>query len=115
MKFDLTKPCAECPFRHDINGYLREEWAEEIVEALLSDATFSCHKTNEYDDEGEPLESGESQHCAGAMILLEHQEQPNQLMRISRRLGFYDPSRLDMTAPVFDDPETFIDHHAGRL
>jgi hypothetical protein len=115
VRFDLTKPCSECPFRYDINGYLTEERAEEIVEALLRGATFSCHKTNDYGDEGEPIETGDSQHCAGAMILLEHQEQPNQMMRISERIGFYDPAKLDMTAPVFDEPETFIDHHAGRL
>lgn len=29
-------------------------------------------------------------HCAGAMIVLEHEERPNQIMRIAERLGFYD-------------------------
>jgi hypothetical protein len=111
MKMDMKRPCAQCPFRYDVPGYLTGRRAEEIADALLSDQSFACHKTVEYDDDGEGDVTGESQHCAGAAIWLEHQERPNQWMRISKRLGFYDPSALDMESPVFDDYYAFIEHH----
>lgn len=39
-------------------------------------------------------------HCAGALIFLEKRYRPNQLMRISERLGMYDRTKLDMKAKV---------------
>ena len=110
MKFDLKKPCADCPFRSDIAGYLTEGRAEEIVEIISErDGTFSCHKTNTYDEEsGEMVETAKSQHCAGALIFLEKHDNPSQLMRIAERLGLYDRRKLDMSAPVFDEADDFI-------
>jgi len=37
MRFSFRKPCRNCPFRIDIPGYLHEERAREIIEALLAD------------------------------------------------------------------------------
>jgi hypothetical protein len=116
MKFDMTQPCADCPFRYDIQGYLREERAAEIAEALLNDASFTCHKTNSFieDDDGnsETVETDDSQHCADALIFLERQDRPNQIMRWMERIRLYDRRKLNMEAPVFDEAETFIEHHA---
>jgi len=112
MKFDLTKPCGDCPFRNDITFYLRPERVEEILEAISGQqqATFTCHKTTGYDDEsGETLETKDSQHCAGALILLEKIERPNQMMRWMERLGYYDRKKLDMDSPVYSDPEEMIE------
>lgn len=50
-----------------------------------------------------------AQHCAGALILLEKMEQPNQMMRWMERIGAYDRTKLDMDAPVFGDTEEFIE------
>lgn len=105
MKFDLTKPCKECPFRSDRPGYLHPERVEEITDALMSDHTFQCHKT---------IKSGvDDQHCAGALIFLEANERPNQMMRIMERLGAYDRSKLDMNLPVFTDADEMIAHQPG--
>lgn len=115
MNFNLTKPCGDmCPFRADcLEGWLGEDRAEEIVEGLITQQrTFACHKTTITDDGGETIETSKSEHCAGALIFLEHLEQPNQMMRIAERLGFYDRAKLDMDAPVFDDETCFIRHHA---
>lgn len=46
--------------------------------------------------------TGDEQHCAGALILLEKLDRPSQMMRISERIGMYDRRKLDMDAPVFD-------------
>lgn len=113
MKYDLISPCGNCPFRCDVPGFLSEERAQEIAESITRrQQTFSCHKMNEFDDEGEPIESENSQHCAGALIMLEKMEQPNQMMRVCERLGMYDRRKLRMDAPVFDDAEEFVEHHA---
>ena len=68
MDFKLTKPCGNCPFRYDsLKGWLGEERAEEISTALIDqDLTFSCHKTNSSDDEGNAIETKNSN------IVLEH-------------------------------------------
>lgn len=117
MNFNLTKPCKDCPFRTDIRPYLTMERAEEIVEALTTmQGTFACHKTTKpsEDDDLEMVTTDKSEHCAGALIMLEHIEQPNQMMRIAERLGMYDRTKLEMDAPVFDDPEGFIDMQSLR-
>lgn len=63
---------------------------------------FCCHKTTKVSDETGDFEPKEnSQHCAGLLIFLEHQNAPHQMMRICERLGMYDRSKLNMGAPVF--------------
>jgi hypothetical protein len=109
MKFDLVRPCAQCPFRRDVAPYLTVERVVELEDALTrQQQTFACHKTVDYtddhDEDGESVESRpdvEEQHCAGAMILLEHLDRPNQMMRWMERLGLYRREKLDMDAPVY--------------
>jgi hypothetical protein len=68
----------------------------------MASGEFCCHKTTEADDEtGSYAPKPDSQHCAGALIFLEAQDRPHQMMRICERLGMYDRKKLDMTAPVF--------------
>lgn len=106
MKHDMTTPCDECLFRTDRpTGAFPLRRADEIATALLNDQSFSCHKTttNLDRDNYHP----EAQHCAGAMIVLEKIQKPNQMMRIAERLGMYDHKKLDMAAPVYDTLEDF--------
>jgi hypothetical protein len=117
MNFTMTMPCvgeATCPFRTDcLSGWLGEERAEEIIEAIIDrQQTFACHKTTKHDEDGEVISHKDEQHCAGAMILLEKIERPNQMMRICERIGLYDRTKLQMDAPVFDDTDDFICHHS---
>lgn len=113
MKLDLRTPCANCPFRTDVRPFLDPDRAAEILEALVElDATFSCHKHNDFEegDDGEEvvIEGRDAQHCAGAMILLEKIGHPNQWMRIAERMGWYDRHRLKMDAPVYDTPDAML-------
>ncbi|WP_109479206.1 DUF6283 family protein [Paraburkholderia sp. C35] len=115
MNFDLKKPCAQCPFRTDVEPYLRTERVEELCDAIVRhDKTFQCHKTLTHDDEGRALPTDKDQHCAGALIMLEHMRRPNQMMRIAYRLGFYDKRKLDMSAPVYMQARDMIDAHAAH-
>lgn len=108
MNFELTNPCKDCPFRTDKPNqqhWLGEARAKEICESLIDNQqNFQCHKTND-------LPTDKHQHCAGAMIMLEHIQKPNQMMRISERLGFYDHRKLNMKAPIFTSPFDFIKWH----
>lgn len=110
MNYNLTKPCADCPFRTDNGFYLPRARRAEIAESITDgQQTFACHKTTEFDDDtGEHVRSKNEEHCAGAMILLEHIGQPNQMMRIAERIGMYDHTKLDMTQPVARTVDEFV-------
>lgn len=116
MKFELRKPCANCPFRTDIEFYLGESRAKEIADGITKKGqTFTCHKTLDYDGEGNTVVGSKSQHCAGALIMLEKTERPNQMMRIAERLGLYDHTKLDMNSPVFENAESFKANYKGNV
>ncbi|MGF0347648.1 hypothetical protein ACQR3P_28825 [Rhodococcus sp. IEGM1300] len=96
MNFNMKTPCKECPFRPDsiTHKTLSEGRLEDIVETLRDGGTFQCHKSIPDDVE--------SQHCAGALILLEREDNPSQMMRIAERLRCYDPRALDMDAEIIN-------------
>jgi hypothetical protein len=96
MRYTMTKPCDECPF---LEG---DGFTKESLDAHSS-GEFACHKQCEIDDDGMFVAKNEkTQHCAGALIYLEKQNRPHQMMRISERLGLYDRTKLDMSAPVVE-------------
>ena len=110
MQFRLKRPCPKCPFRTDVKPYLSSERAEEILDSICDQQqSFSCHETTQFDDEGECERSDKEQHCAGALILLERMESPNQIMRIAERLGMYDRKNLHMDASVYDDANAMLE------
>lgn len=99
--YGMTTPCDQCPFRSDVRPYLRKARVREIEESLER-GEFPCHKTAQYDEDGEPTRSGDEVHCAGALILMEKEGRSSQMMRIAERIGMYDPSKLNMNAPVYE-------------
>jgi len=108
VNMNMTKPCKDCPFRTDVTPYLTPARAEEICDAITrQQMTFSCHETTGI----KRPNKGEEEHCAGALIMLEKIERPNQWMRWMERLGFYNRHKLDMEAPVYDKPEGMIEAH----
>ena len=118
MKYAMTKPCTDCPFRSDKVFPLHPGRVESILEAItLGNGTFSCHKTVNHDDDDDcedysdsdfHIPADDEQHCAGALILLEKLDQPHQMMRVAERLGLYDRTKLDMDAPVYDCAEDML-------
>lgn len=102
MRFDLKRPCRECPFLKG-RSYLHSERAREIAEVtLVGDKTFTCHKTLDH----------EHQHCAGALIMSERHGRPNAMHQIAQRLGIYHPEKLDMKADIYEDAEQMQKGHA---
>ena len=95
MKYNLTKPCDACPFLI-ANNFTFKSLLEH------SSGEFPCHKACDLDDEdGMFVEksNGKTPHCAGALIFLEKQDRPHQMMRICERLGMYDRTKLDLDDP----------------
>jgi|GEM_PF-1951035 len=103
MKYAMSTPCDHCPFRNDIDGYLRPDRVSEIAESLFRGGSFPCHKTTESwedDDGGSDMVATEnSQQCAGAEIFLAKQGTSTQMSRIAERLGMK-VAKLNMKAPV---------------
>jgi hypothetical protein len=121
VKFDMVRPCKGCPFRTDRAGYLHPARAKEIAKALVSEGrTFACHKTTVpgTDDDGEEdlVTTANSQHCAGALLMLEHMGVAfhNQMVRIAERLQLYDHRKMDMAAPVVHSDREFRILHGGK-
>lgn len=100
MNYTMTKPCDACPFLKG-SGFT---WRSLTGHAS---GEFACHKTCDLDDEEgvfQPKRNGKSLHCAGALIFLEVQGRPHQMMRIAERLGMYDHRQLVMDSPIARKP-----------
>ena len=96
MKYTLHKPCDQCPFLIG-SGFT---WKSLVAHAS---GEFGCHKACKIrNGVFTPLDG--TPHCAGALIFLEKQGKPHQMMRICERVNLYDRSKLDMTAPVVGKP-----------
>lgn len=95
MKYTLHTPCKECPF---LNSMKHGFTIKRLNEFALG--SFPCHKSAKLDEDDGYVATDKSVHCAGALIFLEKRNAPNQMMRISKRLGLYDYTKLDMKADV---------------
>lgn len=105
MKYDLTQPCDDCPFRKSTAFSFKKSRAQGI---LYADGGFSCHKTTT--QKGKKNDDKNAQSCAGRMILLEKENMPDQMMRICERIRVYDRTKLKMDDPdVFDSIEEFME------
>ncbi|MFB9714350.1 hypothetical protein [Arthrobacter methylotrophus] len=110
--FALKRPCGNCPFRSDRAPFLDRGRAQEIAESLEADASFHCHKTLEYlSEDGAGELTGASMHCAGALIVLELEGKPNQMMRIGERFGLYNRTELHLDSPVYPTLADWVDSH----
>ena len=108
MKYDMTKPCDACPFRSDKHFPLHYDRVVEITDGLMyENTTFSCHKTTT--SIGETNLSKNAQHCGGALIFMEKNDNAHQMMRIAERLGYYDRTKLEMDSPVFEDADVMAE------
>lgn len=114
--FDLKKPCDKCPFRKTAQKrWLGRQRATEIAEGIGGDthASFSCHKTNGFDRNGVTTEIETSQHCAGAMIVLDKINNPNIMMRRGAIHKVFDAGQLKDKTKVFDTLGEFVEHHSA--
>lgn len=105
MKYTLTEPCDACPFLLGSGFTFRSLTMHAAGE-------FACHKACklvETEDEGSVYmpRNDKTPHCAGALIFLEKQNRPHQMMRICERIGLYDRAKLNMNARVGSKPSDY--------
>jgi hypothetical protein len=113
MRFDLTTPCSNCPFRSDRPFPLKAERVRQILggdrgRQWWPSPSFTCHKTVDYSAGVEGRIRVEGQHCAGVLIILTREERPNDCMQIAERLGLWSPVSLQMDAPVYHTTEEAV-------
>jgi len=81
MKFSVKKPCAQCPFRKDVQPFLRR--ASTIAQEMRDDTRwFACHQTTGQ-MHGKRVKPAEQSHCAGLMGVLWNEGRPNIAMRLA--------------------------------
>ncbi len=99
MNYGMHTPCDACPFLIG-SGFPYESLIEH------ASGEFGCHKACNLNEETSSYEPHKkTPHCAGALIFLEKQDAPHQMMRICERIGLYDRTKLNMAAPVVGSPE----------
>jgi len=116
MKHTMRTPCAHCPFRSNIRGYLTKERVVEIAHSVIQGQSFPCHKTTEAienEDGSEDLEAtADSVQCAGAEIFAAKHGCSSQMSRISERLGMK-VAKLNMRAKVCKTLTQMVEVHCG--
>jgi hypothetical protein len=98
MRFNLRRPCENCPFRSDIAGYLDPRRAIEIANALER-KTFACHKTTGADGRRRRARV-DQEHCAGAILSQLKSGVQGDMVQLAERMGLLDLDKLDRAAPV---------------
>jgi hypothetical protein len=107
-----TKPCKTCPFRSDRHFPLTQKRAVEIVNAVLGDSWFPCHKTTCFNHEGNRLDAEKEKPCIGAARFLENVRgdcRANLMFRLAVMVDKLDPSALDRSIPVYQSASAFIE------
>lgn len=107
LNFDLVRPCGNCPFRRDKDFYLPVERRAGIVESILDDHSFICHKT---------LDKRAKQQCAGALIALKKDGRlfDNFLFRLAAMVGAFEPEKLISDSPVLTIAEFCENENSKR-
>lgn len=111
--FNLRSPCGSCPFKKEPYFHLHPDRRQSIADGLKGDETFTCHGTIDYDEcddtEDFQVDVDANRHCAGALIVMAKEGTlfSNRMPRIAAHLGWFDPDKLDMSAPVYDSLEEF--------
>ena len=113
MRFDLTRPCGNCPFRSDRPFHLNPERVRGILGGdrhgqWWPAESFPCHKSIIYTDDGETITPDSAQQCAGVMGILHRENRPNTAMQLAERLGLWSPKSLDQTAPFYESTAAAI-------
>lgn len=91
MRYDLKKPCPECPYTPKMRGWIgSHDSAMEFHEVVQQDAPFSCHMSPE-------------QCCAGNALYM------NRLCKVSR-----DPDKAQFQKKLKDSLEPVVFSFDGQ-
>lgn len=85
---------------------------ERLHEILEASGGFSCHKTVNYGDGTEEPDTTDAVECAGRMAVLLREECPDQMMRITMRLGILDPRTIDPDREAYGSIDEVMKAHS---
>lgn len=110
MKYNLTKPCNDCPFRRNaMRGWLGP-WRVETLLRVIGHSAFACHQTirpgGDYDEEAPHLES-----CAGMAIFLNNKVERSRDPSNAYHQGLLKNS--EHATGVFSSSMEFTDYHTN--
>jgi hypothetical protein len=115
MKWDLKKPCKNCPFVNTKDGikFADRSRAEEIEEQAYRHG-FPCHLSAVHVEETDRCEGGfvfgpNTQHCAGATLVhLKDMDGSVPFQNLPEKQQDKIRDRLDWNAPVYESVEEFL-------
>ncbi|WP_041430872.1 DUF6283 family protein [Synechococcus sp. PCC 6312] len=99
-----NKPCKDCPFRKDKEGYgLHPKRAREILESIERDSEFTCHETV----------GKKEAPCIGSAIYLENTRPGGMLSNLMYRLAVQSkiipkPEELNRSIEVYKNKKEAI-------
>ena len=106
IRFDLRRPCGTCPFLRAVDPRLHlEEISSRRLERMAPDMPtipWACHSTTTKCEEGRESCNDRTQHCAGALIVLEKQGTPSGPRTFVAAIDEIPIADLDLEAPTFD-------------
>lgn len=105
MRFDLKRPCAQCPYtRGDTAVRLPESRTASLISYALEEpgSTFPCHKTVRNEDV-------EEQFCAGLLLFAEKQQVETHMLRMAKVMRLYNPEDMSGHENVFDSAEEMME------
>lgn len=96
MKFELKKPCKECPFLALMPGWIgSHKSAMEFHDAVMNDVRFSCHLTHDKTEH----------HCVGYALYM------NAVFKLSK-----DPEMLEFQNSIEEyDSEKLLNSFDGSV
>lgn len=113
MKYRLKEPCKHCPFRNDSGSafFANGQRVEDILDGM-DYRVFPCHKTADFDENGDQHIRENTQACAGALIMMKKANVFSAAVQILERLGIIASlDHLKLDAPVYDSPKDCVQQH----
>jgi hypothetical protein len=115
LRFDLKKPCNDCPFRKDAkwHGGVFKDLIKYFDLSKKKELVHTCHKTDPRSDSPEGQKyTGELQHCAGLLLMM-HQNQrligPFQMAAWLKKQ--WDRDAMDTSVKVFKNMKEMVKHY----
>lgn len=107
MRYDLRRPCRDCPFRRE--GGCRVG-AKHIERVATYKTPFPCHKTVRYESRYRWRDHGRAQACAGALAFQARQNGASKPIEIAKRRGC--DVELIKAGGLFASRDELIEAHA---
>lgn len=107
------KPCANCPFRADVQFVLSSDRAKQIAKDVIQgDEAFHCHKTVRYSANDRKDNLDNAKPCIGAIKAIAKERgdaKANLWVRMGVMFGHINLDVIDQSTPVHNASE-FIEN-----